>query len=178
MDTVETLRSRVSVPPVSHSLHAPSNDLVENARLASLTKSTWSGGSKHSQRAAEAMREQNFMARLATCGLIGVQKSQQVKKIRASQLSILLRHSGAGFPFPLSTPTRCMPPQNVSKYLVENSGLTSLPKSTWSGGSKHSQRLATCGLIGVQESQPLLSILLGHSGAGFPSPLKISCREC
>ena len=86
MDTVETLRSRVSVPPVYSPTRCmpPQIIFVENSRLAALTKSTWSGGSKHSQRAAEAMREQNFMARPATCGLIGVQKSQQVKKIRAS----------------------------------------------------------------------------------------------
>ena len=68
----------------SQSLDSPTNYLVESARLASLPKFSWSGGSKLSQRAAEAMREQNVTARLATCGLISLQKSQQIKKIRFS----------------------------------------------------------------------------------------------
>ena len=93
----------------SQSLDSPTNYLVENARLASLPKFTRSGGSKLSQRAREAMRERNVTARLATGGLVSLQKSQQIKKIRASLLSILLRHSGAAFGFPVPLPILLLP---------------------------------------------------------------------
>lgn len=65
---------------------------------------------KHFRDGEAMLKQQNVTARLATCGLIGVQ-SKPIKKTPDSRLPILLG-SGAGFPSPLS-PTRCMPPQMI-----------------------------------------------------------------